>query len=325
MAKPYSEDLRGRVVGAGQDGATIPETAEQLGVSISSVVRFRRLHRETGSVSPAKFGGYKGYALAAHEELVRQLVAEQPDITLAELKALLAKEKVTVGQSSISRFLRHLNLRLKKSLRAAEQDRPDVAAGRKALQKQQPRLDLKRLVFIDETSVSTTITRLYGRAPQGERLIQKVPHGNWKTITFVAALRHDRVTAPFVLEGPMNGEMFKAYVEQFLAPTLKRDDVVFMDNVSVHKVDGVEEAIEARGAIPFYLPAYSPDLNPIEQLFAKLKALLRKVAAYTLKNAAFTVRSLCNAVASCLNQISRTECAAYLANSGYGPPKRKPL
>ena len=116
MAKPYSEDLRGRVVGAGQDGATIPETAEQLGVSISSVVRFRRLHRETGSISPAKFGGYKGYALAAHEELVRRLVAEQPDITLAELKALLAKEKVTVGQSSIFRFLYHLNLRFKKKV-----------------------------------------------------------------------------------------------------------------------------------------------------------------------------------------------------------------
>jgi transposase len=114
MAKPYSEDLRARIVGTGQDGATIPETAEQLGVSISSVVRFRRLHRETGSISPAKFGGYKGYALATHEELVRQLVAEQPDITLAELKALLAKEKVTVGQSSISRFLHHLNLRFKK-------------------------------------------------------------------------------------------------------------------------------------------------------------------------------------------------------------------
>jgi transposase len=161
------------------------------------------------------------------------------------------------------------------------------------LQRQQPRLDPKRLVFIDETSVSTTITRLYGRAPQGERLVQKVPHGNWKTITFIAALRHDRVTAPFVLEGPMTGEMFKAYTEQFLAPTLTRGDIVFMDNVSVHKVDGIEEAIEARGAIPFYLPAYSPDLNPIEQLFAKLKALLRKVASYTLKNSAFTVISLC--------------------------------
>ena len=111
-------------------------------------------------------------------------------------------------------------------------------------------------------------------------------HGNWKTITFVAALRHNRVTAPFVLEGPMNGEIFKAYVERFLAPTLKRDDVVFLDNVSVHKVDGIEEAIEARGAIPFYLPAYSPDLNPIEQLFAKLKALLRDgfVAAVEIKH-----------------------------------------
>ncbi len=114
MGKPYSEDLRERVIGAAQDGATIPEIAEQFGVSISSVVRFRRLHRETGSVSPAKFGGYKAYALAAHEELVRELVAEQSDITLAELKAVLATEKVTVGQSSISRFLHHLNLRFKK-------------------------------------------------------------------------------------------------------------------------------------------------------------------------------------------------------------------
>jgi len=114
MGKPYSEDLRARVIAAGQDGATIPEIAEQLGMSISSVVRFRRLHRETGSVSAAKFGGYKGYALAAHEELVRQLMAEQPDMTLAELKAVLATEKVTVGQSSISRFLHHLNLRFKK-------------------------------------------------------------------------------------------------------------------------------------------------------------------------------------------------------------------
>jgi transposase len=117
-----------------------------------------------------------------------------------------------------------------------------------------------------------------------------VPHGNWKTTTFIAALRHDRVTAPFVLEGAMNGEMFKAYVEQILAPALRRGDIVFMDNVSVHKVVGVREAIEARGAILVYLPAYSPDLNPIEQVFAKLKAILRKIAAYTLKNAAYSIK-----------------------------------
>lgn len=200
-----------------------------------------------------------------------------------------------------------------------------MAAARRALQRRQMRLDPRKLVFIDETSVSTTMTRLYGRAPQGERLVQKVLHGNWKTVTFIAALRHDRVTAPFVLEGAMNGETFKAYVEQFLAHTLKRGDIVFMDNASIHMVDGIEEAIEARGAILFYLPAYSPDLNPIEQLFAKLKSTLRTIAAYSLKQTAYTVDSLCAAIASSLTEISRSECAAYLANSGYGRPYRETL
>jgi transposase len=199
-----------------------------------------------------------------------------------------------------------------------------VAAARRALQQRQTKLDPRRLVFIDETSVSTTITRLYGRAPQGERLVQKVLHGSWKTVTFIAALRHDRVT-PFVLEGAMNGATFKAYVEQFLAPTLKKGDIVFMDNASVHMVDGVEQAIESRGAILCYLPAYSPDLNPIEQLFAKLKSMLRKIAAYSLKQAAYTLDSLCAAIASSLTKISRSECAAYLANSGYGQSNRETL
>jgi transposase len=129
MGKPYSEDLRARIVGAGGDGITIPEIAEQLGVSISSVVRFRRLHRETGSVSPAKFGGHKQYALAAHEDLVRRLVAEQPDITLAEIRIALAKRNVTVAQSSISRFLHHLKLRFKKKS-AGRRARPAGRRGR---------------------------------------------------------------------------------------------------------------------------------------------------------------------------------------------------
>ena len=167
--------------------------------------------------------------------------------------------------------------------------------------------------------------RLYGRAPQGERLVQKVPHGNWKTITFIAALRHDRVTAPFVLEGAMTGEIFRAYVKQFLAPTLKRGDIVFMDNASVHKVNGIEEAIEARGALLVYLPSYSPDFNPIEQFFSQLKSMLRKIAAYFRKGVTFTVDSLCKAISSCLDEISRSECAAYLANSGYGQPNRETL
>jgi transposase len=167
--------------------------------------------------------------------------------------------------------------------------------------------------------------RLYGRAPRDERLVQKVLHGNWKTITFIAALRQNRVTAPFVLEGAMTGEIFRAYVKQFLVPTLKRGDIVFMDNVSVHKVVGIEEAIEAKGAILFYLPPYSPDFNPIEQLFSSLKAKLRKIAAYFRKGVTFTVDSLCKAISSYLDEISRSECASYLANSGYGRPNREML
>jgi transposase len=193
------------------------------------------------------------------------------------------------------------------------------------LRRRQPRLDPKRLVFIDETSVASNITRLYGRAPRGERLVHKVLYGNWKTTTFIAALRHDHVTAPFVLEGAMNGETFRAYVEQILAPTLKRGDIVFMDNVPIHKVAGVREAIEARGAILIYLPAYSPDFNPIEQVFAKLKTVLRKIAAYTLRGAAYSIKHLCKTIAACLDEISRAECAAYFTNSGYGQPKRKTL
>lgn len=167
--------------------------------------------------------------------------------------------------------------------------------------------------------------RRYGRAPRGQRLVEKVLHGNWKTFTFIAALRHDRVTAPLVLEGAMNGETFKAWVEQCLAPTLCKHDIVFLDNVSVHKVDGVEEAIKARGATAIYLPAYSPDFNPIEQFFSKLKSAIRKAASYTLKQAAFTTQHLCKTIAACLRQILPEECAAYLANSGYGQPKRKTL
>src|SRR5262249_25006981 len=161
------------------------------------------------------------------------------------------------------------------------------------------------------------MTRCYGRT-RGARLGCKVPHGHWKTSTFVAALRQNRVTAPLLLDGPMNGESFLAYVEQILAPTLRRGDIVIMDNVSVHKVAGVREAIEARRATLRYLPPYSPDLNPIEKFFSKLKSVLRKAAARSLE-------SLWAAIGSCLADFPAPECAAYLASTGYGQPYRKML
>jgi transposase len=136
-------------------------------------------------------------------------------------------------------------------------------------------LTIDRLVFIDETWATTNMTRRYGRAKRGARLIAAVPHGHWKTTTFIGALRADGLSAPTVFDGPINGARFLAYVQQVLVPSLKPGDIVILDNLSSHKVAGVREAIQAAGAELRYLPPYSPDLNPIEQMFAKLKALLR--------------------------------------------------
>jgi transposase len=169
----------------------------------------------------------------------------------------------------------------KKSLRAAEQDRPDVAEARADWRQNQPDLNSRRLVFIDETGAKTNMVRRYGRAPRGRRLNACAPFGHWMTTTFVGALRHDEIAAPCLFDGPMNGPCFRAYVENFLAPTLRQGDVVVMDNLPAHKVAGVREAIERAGASLRYLPAYSPDFNPIEQAFAKLKSALRKAAART--------------------------------------------
>jgi transposase len=198
----------------------------------------------------------------------------------------------------------------KKSVRAAEQDRPDVAAARTAWARDQAKLDADRLVFIDETGTSTNMVRPRGRAPRGERLIGKVPHGHWKTTTFVAGLRASALTAPCVIDGPMNGSAFLAYVEQILVPSLNPGDVVVLDNLSAHKVPGVREAIEAAAAKLIYLPPYSPDFNPIEQLFAKLKALLRKAAERS-------VEALWSRIASLLNAFAPDECANYFRNAGY--------
>jgi transposase len=194
---------------------------------------------------------------------------------------------------------------------AAEQDRPDVAAARAKLKAEQPSLDASRLVFIDETAVTTKMVRQYGRSPRGERLVAKVPHGHWKTLTLVAALRIDGLTAPYVIDGAMDGPTFLAYVEQVLVPTLRRDDVVFLDNLRTHKVDGVAEAIEAAGATLRYLPSYSPDLNPIEQAFAKLKAALRKGATRT-------VEKLWKLIGKLVKAFAPEECANYFRHAGYG-------
>ena len=165
-------------------------------------------------------------------------------------------------------------------------------------------------MFIDETWTKTNMTRTHGWAPRGQRLVGKVPHGHWTTSTFLAALRHDRIDAPCLFEGPINSERFLAYVEQSLVPTLKRGDIVVLDNLGSHKSKAVRQAIRRAGARLIFLPKYSPDLNPIEQVFAKLKTLLRKAMPRTTE-------AVCDAIGTILKTFTPQECANYLRHSGY--------
>ena len=173
-----------------------------------------------------------------------------------------------------------------------------------------PKTSSARLVFLDETWAKTNMTRLRGRAPRGERVVDHVPHGHWKTTTFLAALRVDGLSAPLVVDGAINGEIFLAYVQQQLVPTLRQNDIVIMDNLSSHKVKGVREAIEAAGADLAYLPPYSPDFNPIEQVFAKFKHLLRSAAERTIE-------ALWRRIGLLLDCFPPEECRNYFTHCGY--------
>jgi transposase len=188
-----------------------------------------------------------------------------------------------------------------------------VKARRDAWRAGQPALDPGRLVFVDETWASTNMARRYGRSPRGRRLVCPVPHGHWQTTTFVAALRAEGLTAPMVIDGAVNGDLFAAYVEQVLVPALRPGDVVVMDNLSGHKRAEVRRAIEAAGCRLLYLPPYSPDLSPIELAFAKLKALLRSAGQRA-------VEGLWSFLGQALDAFAPAECRNYFRHCGYGTP-----
>ena len=200
----------------------------------------------------------------------------------------------------------------KKTAHALEQEREDILKRRQDWFDGQADLDPHRLVFIDETCLSTKMARLRGRALRGERCRAGVPHGHWKTTTFTAGLRLTGMTAPFVHDGAMNSEIFHAYVEHVLVPTLSPGDIIVLDNLPAHKVPGARKAIERVGAQMMFLPPYSPDFNPIEMAFAKLKALLRARAART-------VTTLWDAAGSVLDAFTPDECANFFTAAGYEP------
>jgi transposase len=305
MGKPYSEDLRKRVVAAVESGGlSCNQAAKQFGIGTSTAIGWVRRLRESGSIAPGKMGGHRPKAISGeHRDWLLLRIKDR-------LVAELAGRGLKVDYRSVWEFVHAEKLSFKKSVVAGERNRPDVARRRAQWSKYQDRIDPERLVFIDETWTRTDMAPLRGWAPRGRRLTAKVPHGRWKTMTFLAALRRDRIEAPWFLEGPIDGDSFRLCVEKVLLPTLRPGDIVIMDNLGSHKGKAVRRFIRSAGAKLFFLPKYSPDLNPIEQVFAKLKHFLRKAAART-------VEAVCAAIGEILQAFPPDECASYLTNSGY--------
>ena len=275
-------------------------------MSPSSAIKWMPRRQATGSIAPKPSGGSIS-PLEAHAAFLFTLIARQPDLTLDEIVAAMHERRIAGSRSAVALPSATQDQRQKKSAGGGARD---VARARRRWMREQSMFDPARLVFLDETATSTNMVRLRGRCPRGQRLIAHVPHGHWKTITFVAGLRRRAMVAPLVLDGPMNAAIFVTYLKECLVPKLKRGDVVMMDSLPVHRVAGVHEVIEAAGAKLRYLPKYSPDLNPIEQAFSKLKAHLRKAAERTIPR-------LSRRIATLVAAFSPQEYTNYFRHAGY--------
>ena len=311
MRGPYPGDLRIRVIEFVEAGASRRDAAEHFEVSASSAIRWLQRFHEDGTFEPMPRGGGSS-PLEKYSQQILDLIGEQRDLTLNELVSILRKRRISASRSALSRFFARHGITFKKSLRAEERKRADVARAPRRWIREQGWLDTSRLVFIDETAITTNMVRLDGWSPRGERLVADAPMGHWETVTFIAGLRQTGIVAPMVIKGAMNGQAFLAYVEQCLAPTLKPGDVVVADNVSFHKVAGVEEALRAVGASLRYLPQYSPDLNPIESVFHPVKTRLRKAAERTIEGLHRCIRSY-------IRTLDPAECRRHFRNAGYDP------
>jgi transposase len=309
--RAYSQDLRSRVLAASDRGLSARQIASMFDVSISYAIKVRQRRDRTGEVRALKPRQVQVRRLAGFEDVLREQVARKIDATLLELCAWIGREHgVQIGRTALWRELRRLGLTLKKS-RSGRRSRTGRTLPPPAWRGNQSNLSRQRLIFIDETWCSTNMARRYGRSPRGTKAVAAVPHGHWKISTFVAGLCADGIMAPFVFDCAMNGNIFRQYVRDMLAPLLRPGDVVVADNLAAHKVAGVREFIEARGATLLYLPAYSPDLNPIELVFAKLKHLLRSSATRT-------VAALWDSLGDCLLRFTPAECSRYIRHAGYG-------
>jgi len=275
---PYSEDLRQRIVETASRGdETLNQIAERFLVSVSFVTRLLQLYRTTGSVEPRPHGGGHPAVLTPEDlERLRELIEGRPDATLEECRKSLGS---ACSLATISRALSRLGLpRKKKVPRACEQDSPEVKEQRREFCDELAGIDPRRLVFVDECGANTAMTRNYGRAPAGKRVYADTP-GRWESITLTCGMRLCGAMAALAFPGATNTAMFEDYVAEVLVPELRPGDVVIWDNVKPHKSEEAIEAVEGAGARVVSLPPYSPDLTPIEEMFSKVKNVVRSVAA----------------------------------------------
>jgi transposase len=306
--RPLSNDLRERILAAvdNHEGSR-RQIAKRFRVDTSTITRLLQLRRQAGSIEPRPHAGGKRPALdRAALERLRLLVEEDPDATLGQLRGRLG---VPGSIMIVWRALRKLGItRKKKTKHASERDRPDVRRRRRSFRREIKPIEPKRLVFVDETGVTTAMTPTYGRAPSGERVISSAP-ASWESVTVIAALGLDGARAPLAVSGSIDAATFLAYVEQVLVPALREGDVVVFDNLASHLAPGVAEAIEGAGARVLSLPPYSPDLNPIEEMFSKLKELLRRAAARTKDH-------LIEAIGEALRRVTRQDIIGWFQQAG---------
>jgi transposase len=311
--KSYPVELRSRIVDAVDRGVgSVPAVAALFRVSITCVTNYLQLREQTGSLHPRPNPGGRAPAIPPdrYPEL-QQLLQEQPDLTLDQLRERL---QLSCSLAALCRTLQKLQLpRKKKVLRAAEQQRPDVQAARDEWAQWQAQLTaeaLKRLAFWDETAVLTNMTLLYGRAPRGQRLVEAVPHGHWERWTLAGGLRLSGLCGSLMYEGGTTVEACEAFVVHQLGPGLHPGDVVVMDNLSSHEHPDVVEALQARGVTVKPLPPYSPDLNPIEKMWSKIKQVVRRLRPRTSED-------LITAVGKALKAVTPEDIRGWFAHCGY--------
>lgn len=309
-----SNDLREKIIRFYENHPdyTQQDIADEFGLSRSFIEKLLQRWRTTNSVAILPRGGGVQRTLKDHEDKIRGLVAAQPDATLDELRAQIkADTELSVSPTTMCRELQRLDLgRKKKSHQPDEQQRPEVKQAREEYCARAADWIVRKFKFLDETGTLLNMTRRYGRAKPGERVVESIPSDYGSNYTLIATLSLDGIQAPWVFEGALNGDIFKLYLEKVLGPTLQPGEILLMDNLSSHKVAGVAELVAARGARVEYLSAYSPDYNPIERCWSKIKTYLRRAKARTYD-------ALVEAIKEVLKTITESDARAWFKFCGY--------